>query len=100
LRRTLVWPPLPDIFIDYEEAEAVLEPWIAAIDAHLKSRSKQSVGGGRKGLPSWYGETKRADLRPSTISRNRGAVASARDSGGRAASSPNQLRTPRDSPCV
>lgn len=45
---------LPDLFVDYEEAELVLSPWIAAVDEHLKSRRKQGVGGGRKGLPSWY----------------------------------------------
>lgn len=49
---------LPDIFIDHDEADAVLGPWISAVDDHLKSRRKQGVGGGRKGLPSWYWEQK------------------------------------------
>jgi len=50
---------LPEIFIDYDVAEAVLEPWIAAVDEHLKSRRKQGVGGGRVGMPSWYWAPKR-----------------------------------------
>ena len=54
---------LPELFVDYEEAEAVLEPWIAAVDEHLKSRRKQGVGGGRKGMPSWYWAPKATDLR-------------------------------------
>ncbi|KVP16871.1 helicase-related protein [Burkholderia ubonensis] len=54
---------LPELFVDYEEAEAVLEPWIAAVDEHLKSRRKQGVGGGRKGMPSWYWAPKNTDLR-------------------------------------
>lgn len=49
---------LPEIFVDYEDAEVVLGPWIEAVDNHLKSRKKQGVGGGRKGIPSWYWETK------------------------------------------
>ncbi|KVP65629.1 hypothetical protein WJ96_04480 [Burkholderia ubonensis] len=54
---------LPELFVDYEEAESVLEPWIAAVDEHLKSRRKQGVGGGRKGMPSWYWAPKATDLR-------------------------------------
>lgn len=54
---------LPELFVDYEEAERVLVPWIAAVDEHLKSRRKQGVGGGRKGMPSWYWAPKATDLR-------------------------------------
>jgi len=45
---------LPALFIAHEEAQNVLSLWIAAVDAHLKSKSKQGVGGGRNGKPSWY----------------------------------------------
>ena len=45
---------MPDVFVDHAAADAVLGPWITAVDEHLKSRCKQGVGGGRKGLPSWY----------------------------------------------
>lgn len=45
---------LPELFVDFEEAEHVLSPWIATVDEHLRSRRKQGVGGGRKGIPSWY----------------------------------------------
>jgi len=51
---------LPDVFVDHEEADAALEPWIRAVDEHLRSRRKQGVGGGRKGMPSWYWEPKPA----------------------------------------
>jgi ATP-dependent RNA helicase SUPV3L1/SUV3 len=70
---------LPEIFVDYEEAESVLEPWTSVVDEHLRSRRKQGVGGGRKGMPSWYWETKRTDLRlvdvehqPASMARRRG----------------------------
>lgn len=49
---------LPDIFVDHEAADEALEPWTRAVDDHLKSRRKQGVGGGRKGMPSWYWESK------------------------------------------
>lgn len=45
---------LPEIFVDFEAAEAELEPWVAAVDEHLRSKRKQGVGGGRAGMPSWY----------------------------------------------
>lgn len=45
---------MPEVFVDHAAADAVLGPWISAVDEHLKSRRKQGVGGGRKGLPSWY----------------------------------------------
>lgn len=45
---------MPEVFVDHAAADAVLGPWITAVDEHLKSRRKQGVGGGRKGLPSWY----------------------------------------------
>jgi ATP-dependent RNA helicase SUPV3L1/SUV3 len=70
---------LPEIFVDYEDAEAVLEPWTSVVDEHLRSRRKQGVGGGRKGMPSWYWETKRTDPRlvdvehqPASMTRRRG----------------------------
>jgi ATP-dependent RNA helicase SUPV3L1/SUV3 len=70
---------LPEIFVDYDEAEAVLQPWTEVVDEHLKSRRKQGVGGGRKGMPSWYWETKRSDprlvdvdLQPESMRRRRG----------------------------
>jgi ATP-dependent RNA helicase SUPV3L1/SUV3 len=51
---------LPDVFVDHEHADEVLEPWTCAVDEHLKSRRKQGVGGGRKGMPSWYWQPKPA----------------------------------------
>jgi ATP-dependent RNA helicase SUPV3L1/SUV3 len=70
---------LPEIFVDYDDAEAVLEPWTSVVDEHLRSRRKQGVGGGRKGMPSWYWETKRTDPRlvdvehqPASMTRRRG----------------------------
>ena len=45
---------LPELFVDYELADEHLAPWIGAVDGHLRSRYKQGVGGGRKGIPSWY----------------------------------------------
>lgn len=45
---------LPEIFVDYEVAEAELEPWVGAVDAHLRSRRRQGAGGGKSGVPSWY----------------------------------------------
>lgn len=47
---------LPELFVDYSEAEHLLAPWIAAVDNHLRSLRKQGVGGGRSGVPSWYWE--------------------------------------------
>lgn len=49
---------MPEVFIDHAEADDVLEPWTCAVDEHLKSRRKQGVGGGRKGMPSWYWQPK------------------------------------------
>ncbi len=60
---------LPEVFVDHEAADVVLSPWISAVDAHLKSRMKQGVGGGRQGLPSWYWDTKGA---PRTTSASTG----------------------------
>jgi ATP-dependent RNA helicase SUPV3L1/SUV3 len=45
---------LPELFVDYDLADEHLAPWIGAVDGHLRSRYKQGVGGGRKGMPSWY----------------------------------------------
>lgn len=45
---------LPERFTDLEAADACLAPWIAVVDGHLRSRHRQGVGGGRKGVPSWY----------------------------------------------
>ncbi len=49
---------LPELFVDYDLAEEHLAPWISAVDGHLRSRYKQGVGGGRKGIPSWYWPSK------------------------------------------
>ncbi|HDR9103428.1 TPA: RNA helicase [Burkholderia vietnamiensis] len=72
---------LPELFVDYEAAEGVLAEWAAAVDAHLQSRRKQGVGGGRRGLPSWYWESKPSDLRwsdrdlqPESLRRHRRAA--------------------------
>lgn len=69
---------LPDVFVDHAQADEVLEPWISAVDEHLKSRRKQGVGGGRKGMPSWYWEPKPSvpryadlDLQPHITKRRR-----------------------------
>ena len=45
---------LSERFIDQEMADACLAPWISVVDGHLRSRYRQGVGGGRKGVPSWY----------------------------------------------
>lgn len=45
---------LPEIFIDLDQAADLLEPWVEAVDEHLRSRRKQGVGGGKSGTPSWY----------------------------------------------
>lgn len=45
---------LPELFVDHEAAEVDLEPWVAAVDSHLRSKRKQGIGGGRAGMPSWY----------------------------------------------
>ncbi|WP_079435015.1 helicase-related protein [Zoogloea sp. LCSB751] len=50
---------LPELFIDHEMADAALAPWIAVVDGHLRSRYRQGVGGGRKGVPSWYWPVRR-----------------------------------------
>ena len=50
---------LPELFIDHTLADESLAPWISAVDGHLRSRYKQGVGGGRKGVPSWYWPQKR-----------------------------------------
>jgi ATP-dependent RNA helicase SUPV3L1/SUV3 len=69
---------LPDVFVDHAQADEVLEPWISAVDEHLKSRRKQGVGGGRKGMPSWYWQPKPSvpryadlDLQPHMAKRRR-----------------------------
>ena len=45
---------LPELFVDHTLADDSLAPWISAVDGHLRSRHRQGVGGGRKGVPSWY----------------------------------------------
>ncbi|MDD3354574.1 helicase-related protein [Zoogloea sp.] len=45
---------LPEWFVDLEQADRHLPEWIAVVDGHLRSRHRQGVGGGRKGMPSWY----------------------------------------------
>ena len=50
---------LPELFIDHTLADESLAPWISAVDGHLRSRHRQGVGGGRKGVPSWYWPQKR-----------------------------------------
>lgn len=45
---------LPELFVDLELADMHLAPWISVVDGHLRSRYRQGVGGGRKGVPSWY----------------------------------------------
>ena len=50
---------LPALFVDHTLADQALAPWISTVDSHLRSRYKQGVGGGRKGVPSWYWPAKR-----------------------------------------
>ena len=50
---------LPDLFVDYDLADEHLAPWIGVVDGHLRSRYRQGVGGGRKGVPSWYWPVRR-----------------------------------------
>ena len=71
---------LPELFVDYEQAEALLGDWVAVVDEHLRSRRCQGVGGGRKGLPSWYWPSEDSssvmlDERhlPSSVTRRRAA---------------------------
>ncbi|WP_087865755.1 helicase-related protein [Comamonas thiooxydans] len=45
---------LPDVFVDYDLAETEMEPWVNAVDEHLRSRRRQGTGGGKNGRPSWY----------------------------------------------
>lgn len=45
---------LPDLFVDYELADTEMEPWVNAVDEHLRSRRRQGTGGGKNGRPSWY----------------------------------------------
>lgn len=45
---------MPEVFVDQDKATQVLPTWIAVVDAHLKSRYQQGLGGGKKGSPSWY----------------------------------------------
>jgi ATP-dependent RNA helicase SUPV3L1/SUV3 len=65
---------MPEVFVDHAQADEVLEPWTCAVDEHLKSRRKQGVGGGRKGMPSWYWEPKPAPVRITDLDLQPGRI--------------------------
>lgn len=45
---------LPDVFVDLERADKLLPGWTRVVDAHLKSKHQQGIGGRKGGDPSWY----------------------------------------------